>query len=83
MTHLEQLQKSEIEKQQKQIDEMRQLATWQGFYDYYFRKLEDFRTNADCFEAVNQRYFDYFGEFRYSSYESFSRAIRQFYQNKK
>jgi hypothetical protein len=82
MTALEIAQKTEIERQQLQITEMRELASWQGFYDFYFKRLNSFKTNADCFEYVNQKYYDYFGEFRYSSHESFTRAIRQYYNKK-
>jgi hypothetical protein len=83
MTHLEQLQKAEIEKQQKQIDEMRQLATTQGFYDYYFRSLKKYGNNTECFHAVNDLYFEYFKEYRYSSYDSFSKTLKKFYSNEK
>jgi hypothetical protein len=82
MTNLELTQKKTIEQQQLQIDEMRELASWQGFYDFYFKRLNLFRTNADCFEFVNQKYYDYFGEFRYSTHESFVRAIRRYYNDK-
>lgn len=83
MTPLEIAQQKKIEQQQKEIAEMRELARWQGFYDFYFKRLNDFKTNADCFEYVNQKYFDYFGEYRYSSHESFTRAIRRYYNDKK
>jgi hypothetical protein len=83
MTALEIAQQKEIEKQQLQIKEMRELASWQGFYDFYFKRLSSFKTHADCFQFVNSKYYDYFGEYRYSSHESFVRAIRRYYNDKK
>lgn len=53
---------------------MRQLATPNGFYEYYFSQLKHHNTNIECFNAVNDTYFDIFGEYRYSSYYSFART---------
>lgn len=50
---------------------MRQLATREGFYKYYFSQLKHHETNTDCFNAVNELYFDLFGEYRYSNYKVF------------
>lgn len=83
MTTLEIAQKAEIERQQLQMDEMRQLATTQGFYDFYFRLLKNYSSNTECFHAVNDLYFDYFKEYRYSSYDSFSKTVKKFYSNEK
>lgn len=63
---IEQLEKTEKEKQL-----MRQLVKPDGFFDYYFKQLKHYTTNIDCFNAVNDMYFDFFGEYRYSSYKSF------------
>lgn len=50
---------------------MRQLATPKGFYDYWFKNLPNYNTRIECFNAVNDLYFSYFGEYRYSTYNSF------------
>lgn len=66
---------------QQQLDElqeqnrlMRQLATPVGFYQYFFKQLPQHRTQVECFNTVNDLYFDLFGEYRYSSYHSFRRT---------
>lgn len=50
---------------------MRQLATPKGFYDYWFKNLPKFRTRNECFLYVNDLFYDFFGEYRYSTYNSF------------
>lgn len=50
---------------------MRQLATATGFFEYYFSMLKHYRTNLECFNAINDLYFDIFGEYKYSSHKSF------------
>lgn len=42
-----------------------------GFYKYYFDDLPYHPTNIECFNHVNQLYFDLYGEYRYSDYTSF------------
>lgn len=61
----------EIEKLIAQNQLMRQLATSTGFYEYYFKQLKHHRTNIECFNSVNEAYFEIFGEYRYSDYRSF------------
>lgn len=67
----------QIEELQAQNKIMRQLATTTGFYEYYFKQLKHHRTNFDCFNYVNDLYFNIFGEYRYSSYNSFINANRK------
>ncbi|WP_422858783.1 hypothetical protein ACOKFD_15695 [Flagellimonas sp. S174] len=63
---------------QKQIQEQSEnyrfllkAVTRKGFFELYFKSLPYHRTNIECFNALNDRYFDLVGEFRYSSYNSF------------
>lgn len=56
---------------QAEIDLMRRLTTSVGFYEYYFSQLRFHKTNVDCFNAVNNKFLDIFGEERYSDYRSF------------
>lgn len=42
-----------------------------GFYQYYFNELPFHRTNLECFNHVNDIYFELYGEYRYESYNSF------------
>lgn len=71
MTQLELAQKAELEKLQAQNELMRKLATKSGFYHFYFTKINDFKTNIECFNYCNELYHSLFGEYRYSSNESF------------
>lgn len=47
------------------------IATSAGFYQYYFEELKYYKTEVECFNTVNDLYFKYFGEYKYSSYNSF------------
>lgn len=71
MTAPESALKVEIEKLREEIKLMRQLAKPNGFYEYYFKMLKDFKTNTDCFHYVNELYEKFFDEQRYSSFDSF------------
>jgi len=80
MTQLEIAQKHEIEQLQKKLELMKKLSTTNGFYQYYFSKLKDFKFNYECFAHVNDLYYKTFGIERYKSYESFRRSLNN--QNK-
>lgn len=75
MTQLEIAQQHEIEQLQKKLELMKKLCTTDGFYQYYFSKLNDFKFNYECFAYVNDLYYKHFGVERYKSYESFRRAF--------
>jgi hypothetical protein len=81
MTQLEIAQKIEIEKLKKENELMRKLSTVDGFFIYYFSQCPVHKTNIEAFNTVNQKYFDLFGEFRYSDIHSFKKMIR--YHTKK
>lgn len=72
MTTNEILEK-EIEKLRAENKIMREIATPVGFFSYYFKMLkeEKFTTNVSCFNYVNDLYFNFFGEYKYSDYNSF------------
>ena len=78
MTALEQHLQAELEKLKKERKIMQQIATASGFYQYYFLNLHDYSTNLDCFNAVNEMYYNFFGEYRYSGYESFKQNIKKY-----
>lgn len=71
----------QIQELQKQNELMRKLATPNGFYEYYFSQLPKHRTQESCFNAVNEMYFYFFGEYLYSSYTSFANS--KLYRRKK
>ena len=59
---------------QAKNERMQQLGTTQGFYIAFFRALDDYKTNVECFEALNQEYYELFKEYRYANYDSFRYA---------
>lgn len=52
-------------------------VTRQGFFELYFKELPKHRTNFECFNALNEKYFDLVGEYRYSSFQSFINQLRK------
>lgn len=65
---------------QKEIDQLRlenkiirEIATSSGFFNFYFRQLkeEKFKTNTACFNYVNELYYSFFNEYKYSDYDTF------------
>jgi len=56
---------------------MRKLCTSSGFYKYYFLHLKNFETAKQCFDFVNQFYYDLFGQYRYTSYKRFKYKLLQ------
>ncbi|MBF05016.1 MAG: hypothetical protein CMP76_17200 [Flavobacterium sp.] len=77
MTALEQHLQAEIEKLRKEKLIMKKIGTSTGFYEYYFSELCNFTTNLECFNAVNELHFDFFGEYKYAGYESFRKYIQR------
>ena len=84
MTTTEQLQ--EI---QNEISLMRTLGTRDGFLKYFFKELGErvggkakHRTNYECFNAINEKYYDLYGEYRYSCDKSFHRSYSHFIKTK-
>ena len=61
---------------------MRQLARRQGFFDYYFAECKNHKTNHAAFDAVNDLYFELFGEYRYADYGVF-KNVTNYYNKKK
>lgn len=72
MTTSEQLSK-EIEQLREENKIMKEIATPTGFFGFYFRTLknEKFTTNTACFNYVNELYNSFFGEYKYSDYDTF------------
>lgn len=63
--------RQEIVRLETEITLMHKLATTRNFYCYYFDNIRNFKTNKQCFDYVNQLYYDFFGEYRYKSYDHF------------
>lgn len=62
---------AEAEKYRKQVELMRQLYTFLGFYNYWYERLPLFTTRKECFEDANTLHYELFGAYRYSDYDSF------------
>ncbi len=83
--------KSTYQQQLLEIQEenslMRNLATRQGFFQYYFKELSEkkgtmhkHRTMVECFNYCNEKYYDLFGEYKYSNYNSFKQQVSREYK---
>ena len=67
-------QQAEREKEAalQEIEILRELGTFDGFFKAFFRELKDPDvSHQDAFNTVNERYFKAFGSYRYSDYGSF------------
>lgn len=71
MTAQEQHLEALIQKLKEENVIICKIATSGGFYQYYFEQLKNHKTEVECFEVINDLYFKYFGEYKYSSYNSF------------
>lgn len=60
---------------------LKKAATTQGFFELYFNALPHHRTQVECFNALNDRFFDLTGEYKFSDYHSFANIWR--YHKKK
>lgn len=75
------MENPEVTRLKKELKITRQLGTRQGFFQYYFEELPKHRTNVECFNAVNDKYFDLFGEWRYTDYNSFRKQANHYNKN--
>ncbi len=78
-------QRDLLQQQNAQLEDkialMRKLGNHEGFYQHYWSILKDFNSRESAFEHLNQIYFDCFGEYRFSDYNSFRRS-HNYHQNK-
>jgi hypothetical protein len=81
MNQLEIAQQAEIEKLQRQNEQMKQLGSGTGFYEAYWQALKTAPSNKAAFDEVNDLHFDLFKMYRYSDYNSFK--VMQNYNSKK
>lgn len=71
-----------IQKLEKENAEMREISTINGFYKKYFNELKNATSNTEAFNIVNERYYNLFGRYRYSDWNSFKK-MTNYYNNKK
>ncbi|RZJ33733.1 MAG: hypothetical protein EOO51_12640 [Flavobacterium sp.] len=72
-----------LEKLEKQNQLMRQLSTRDGFYAKYFEEIPKAKTNEEAFNTLNDLYFELFGEYRYSDFDSFKTVTNRNYKKNK
>lgn len=68
---------------QQKVAHMRELGSTAGFFQAYFRMLKDTQTAVEAFNAVNDAYFEYWGEYRYSCWKSFRGAKNEYIKKTK
>jgi hypothetical protein len=66
---------------EQKYDLAQKLGTTRTFFLYYFDELPNYKTTADCFDAVNELHFEIFTEYKYSDHNSFKRAL-SYHHNK-
>lgn len=72
--------REQLRKLQEELNLARQIGTSRGFYETYFKALGTNigRTNFETFNEINQKYFDLFGEYKYSCWNSFRNASSKY-----
>lgn len=55
---------------------MTKLGKSNGFFQLYFDCLSQFPTQIETFNYVNDLYFELWGEYKYSYYDSFRNSLR-------
>jgi hypothetical protein len=64
-------------KLKKENELLKKLATNSGFYTYYFEMLPKCKTFTEAFNMANDKYHELFGQYKYSSYNSFQNAMKK------
>lgn len=62
------------EKNRPLVEMYQKLSTGKRFFDYWFEQLPLYPTQVECYRAVNDLYFELYGEYKYSCWESFAAA---------
>lgn len=64
-------------------DDILNLQTIQGFVDAVAKECKHHRTQREAYEAVEERYNDHFGRYRYACYENFIKQRAKSYKRRK
>ncbi|MEM9685347.1 MAG: hypothetical protein AAF934_00310 [Bacteroidota bacterium] len=64
---------------QEQFKLAKALGSSKGFFQRYFYHLKRSRTNHEAFLKTNEEYFELFGEYKYSSLDSFRKTLQRYY----
>lgn len=68
----------QMQQLEAKIELMKQLRTSEGFIRYFFKEIDNYKNRAECFNAVNELFYQLFGEYRYSDYDSFRRVCNHY-----
>lgn len=79
MTQYEIALQAENKKLQEERDLMRAIATRDAFYQQFFKTCNQFKTREEAFDSLNEKYYELFGEYKFSNYKCF----RKYYERKK
>lgn len=71
------IREAEMLELQKKIERMQLLVPLSGFTKAYFFELKTAKTYTEAFEKVNDEYYELFGQYRFSSWNSFRNAIKR------
>lgn len=72
-----------IERLQERQQRIKLLGSKNGFLEAFYRKLSTANTRNDAFNAVNEEYFEIFGEYRFTNYNSFRASYRHMLRNRR
>lgn len=73
--------KNQIEELREENQFLKKCARFSTLIALYFELLPKHRTNYECFNYINNRYFELVGEHLYTDYDSFIRTVR-YHRNK-
>ena len=72
-----------IEKLQDRQQRIKLLGSKNGFLEAFFRKLPNAETRNEAFNDLNEEYYEIFGEYRFTSYDSFRASYRNTLSNRR
>lgn len=70
-----------VAKIEKENELFRKLSSTDGFYQEYYKMLSNAKSNKIAFDELNELYFELFGKYRYSDFNTF-KVITNYYNKK-
>ncbi len=58
---------------------LKKAVTKEGFIELYFADLPQKKTCLECFNQLNEKYYQITGEYRYSNFNSFNNQLSKSY----
>ena len=66
----------QIKELQAENEFLKSASTTEGFFRLYWKSLPGHRNQVECFNSLNNTYFDLTGHYKFSEYKSFITAMR-------